>query len=76
MTLTGQVVKQPFAQGTKSEREAVLLEVSDGSRYVLRRLGGNAFCDPVLDELVEKRIKCRGDMHGFTFLMRDWEEID
>lgn len=76
MTLTGQVVKLPFAQGTKSERDAVLLEVSDGTRYVLRRLGGNAFCDAVLDDLVEKRIKCHGDLQGFTFLMRDWQEAE
>lgn len=76
MTLTGHVVKRPFAQGSKSERDAVLLEVSDDKRYVLRRLGGNAFSDPVLDELIEKRIKCRGELHGFTFLMKDWEETE
>ena len=76
MTLTGQVLKLPFAQGTKSERDAVLLEVSDGTQYVLRRLGGNAFRDPVLDDLVEKHISCRGDLHGSTFLMRQWTEIE
>lgn len=76
MTLTGQVVKQLVARGSKSEHEAVLLEVSDGKHYLLRRLGGNAFRDPVLDDLVAKRITCQGDLHGSTFLMRDWSETD
>ena len=76
MTLTGQVVKRPFALGSKSEREAVLLEVSDGQQFVLRRIGANAFCDPVLDALITKRITCQGDLHGSTFLIQQWTEAD
>lgn len=76
MTLTGQVVKQLVARGSKSEHEAVVLEVSGGKHYLLRRVGGNAFCDPVLDDLVAKRITCEGNLHGSTFLMREWNETD
>ena len=76
MTLTGQVVKRPIALGSKSEHEAVMLEVADGQQFVLRRLGGNAFRDPVLDDLVTKRITGQGDLRGSTFLMREWTELD
>lgn len=72
--LTGDVVKEPFAKGSKSERDAVLL-ISGGRRFVLRRQGGNAFQDPDLDRLVGKRIQCSGIITGFTFLMSEWSEI-
>ena len=44
--LEGAVTQQTTAQGSKSERAAVVLKATDGKTYVLRRHGGNAFVDP------------------------------
>jgi hypothetical protein len=73
MQLNGQVAKKPFAAGSKSEREAVIL-VTDAGEYVLRRKGGNPFFDKELENLVGKRICCEGDLTGYTFLMTKWTE--
>jgi len=74
MQLTGQVTKKPFAEGSKSEHDAVMLITKEGE-YVLRRRGGNPFSDPELDKLVGDRIRCEGDLTGYTFLMDTWAEI-
>ena len=55
MQHTGQVIRKPFAAGSKSERPAVMLQTGDGE-YVLRIQGGNPFHDPRLEELVGKQI--------------------
>ena len=73
MEHTGQVIRKPFAAGSKSERPAVMLQTRDGE-YVLRIQGGNPFHDARLEELVGKRITARGEVHGYTFLMKDWTE--
>lgn len=73
MQVTGTVIKRPFAAGSKSEREAVMLITSEGE-YVLRRQGGNPFFDQELENLVGKQISCEGDLTGYTFLMRRWTE--
>jgi len=73
MERTGQVIRKSFAAGSKSERPAVMLETGDGE-YVLRIQGGNPFHDPRLEELVGKRIVAHGEVHGYTFLMKDWTE--
>jgi hypothetical protein len=73
MECTGTVVRKPFAVGSKSERDAVMLHTAAGD-YVLRILGGNPFADPRLDALVGKRIRAHGELHGYTFIMRDWAE--
>jgi hypothetical protein len=67
------VVKRPFAVGSKSERDAIML-VTDAGQYVLRRQGGNPFVDPVLDGLVGKTIDGEGIVHGHTFIMSQWTE--
>ena len=72
--LTGLVIKAPFAQGSKSEREAILLDTGD-KRYVLRREGGHAFFDPVLEQLVGRKIRGAGRVTGYTFLLSDWAEV-
>ena len=74
MELIGCVVKKLYAAGTKSEREAVMLETAEGV-YVLRRVGGNAFQDPTLNLLVGSRICAKGDLHASTFMMTDWHAI-
>jgi len=73
MERIGQVICKPFASGSKSERPAVMLQTGEGE-YVLRIQGGNPFHDPRLEELVGKRIVARGEVHGYTFLMKDWTE--
>lgn len=73
MQLQGRVNKKLFAAGTKSEHEAVVLTTDEGE-YVLRRKGGNPFSDRVLESLVGKRIRCEGDLTGYTFLMTGWTE--
>jgi hypothetical protein len=72
--VSGEVVKAPFATGSKSEHEAVYL-VSDKGRFVLRRAGGNPFSDPELDSLVGKKIHGRGKLVGYTFLLSDWRVL-
>jgi hypothetical protein len=68
----GTVTRRLVAPGSKSEREAVVLDT--GARtLVLRRRGGNAFADPELDALVGRRIRARGTEHGGTLLMDGWE---
>jgi hypothetical protein len=72
--LTGLVIKAPFAVRSKSEREAILLDTGD-KRYVLRREGGNAFFDPVLEQLVGRKIRAAGRITSYTFLLSDWAEV-
>ena len=71
---TGLVVKEPFAVGSKSERDAVLL-VADDERYLLRREGGNPFADPALDALVGQRVTAHGVLQGTTFIICDWSIV-
>jgi hypothetical protein len=75
MELTGKVVKKRFAAASKSDRNAVIIETGSAD-VVLRRKGGNPFHDPALDDLVGKSIRATGELHGYTFLMSDWQEVD
>jgi hypothetical protein len=71
MGITGRVVKKPFAAGSKSEREAILLITEEGE-YVLRRQGGNPFYDQELEKLVGKKIEVDGKIIGYTLIMSNW----
>jgi hypothetical protein len=75
MQLNGRVIKKPYAIGTKSEREAVMLETADGT-YILRRLGVNAFQYSALEALVGSMILANGDLYGITFIIRYWNLTD
>ena len=68
---TGRVVRGPFARGSKSERQAMFIETAAG-RYVLRRQGGNAFRDPVIDRLEGKTIRCTGMLTDQTLIISAW----
>jgi hypothetical protein len=70
---SGRVSRSLVAPGSKSEREAVVLD-SDGDRFVLRRMGGNPFSDPQLDDLVGKTVHAVGEVHGPNFIMSEWTE--
>lgn len=75
-TLTGSVIKKLIAEGSKSEREAVLLVVGE-KEYILRQKGGNPYNDPELNELVGKKLKCDGKfIGGHVFLLEDWEDSE
>lgn len=71
--LAGPVIKKTISEGSKSERQAVVLVVGN-KEYVLRQDGGNPLKDPVLDALVGKNIKCEGRILGHCFILSDWEE--
>ena len=73
MERSGYVVRKTVAAGSKSERPAIVLQTDEGE-YVLRILGGNPFDDRRLESLIGKRIRARGELHGYTFLMDDWAE--
>ena len=75
MKFEGSVVRKPFASGTKSERVAIMLETSEGKDYVLRRQGGNAFRDDILEQLAGKKIRAEGTLAGYTLIMKDWSEL-
>jgi len=71
--LTGSVVVKAFAEGSKSEHDAVCLQTKEGT-FVLRRVGGNPFNDEVLRDLVGKRITSHGRVKGPYFMMDDFKE--
>ena len=69
MELDGQVVKKPFAIGTKSEHEAIYLETAQGN-FVLRRAGANPFeMDRDLEALVGQKVRCSGFVSRGTFFV-------
>ena len=70
--MTGVVARGPFGTGSKSERDAVWLETTEG-RFVLRRKGGPAFDDRALEKYVGKRVKCAGFIVGYTLLAEQIE---
>lgn len=72
---TGKVVLKRVSPGSKSERDAVCLVASDGE-YVLRRRGGNAFQDDVLEKLVGSTIHATGDIAGSVLILAEWKKID
>lgn len=69
----GTVVRKRFAEGSKSDHEAIWLICKD-VQYVLRRPGGNPFADPELAALVGKRIRARGTILDYVLILKDWEE--
>lgn len=66
-------MRKRVSPGSKSDREAVVLEVG-GRDLILRRRGGHAFKDAKLDALVGKRIHARGVLAGSTFIMEGWDD--
>ena len=71
----GQVVKGPFAVGSKSERQGIFLE-SKGDRYLLRQMGGTPYRDEELEKLVGKTIKAEGEIDDYLLMLSDWKVLD
>jgi hypothetical protein len=68
------VVKKKFAEGSKSEHDAIFLVTEDGE-HVLQRQGGNPFSDGILEGLVGKTITCEGFVHNYKFIISSfWEK--
>ncbi len=74
MLYQGKVVRQPFAVGSKSEHEAVVL-LSPQGPLKLRRPGGNPFRDPELEKLVGRDIACEGEVQNGQLLISRCEEL-
>lgn len=74
ITLTGDVILRITSRGSKSEHEAPMLQIK-GKHYILRRKGGNSFHDPEMINLVGKKIKAKGDLIDYVFIMEDWEIV-
>ena len=71
--VTGTVEQSRIAAGSKSEHVGIVLRTSEGNEYVLRRMGGNAFRDPVLEKLVGETITGTGLVAGNSYIMRRWK---
>jgi hypothetical protein len=70
----GDVVREAFASGSKSQRPAVLLRTRHGD-FVLRQGAGHPLVDPELDALVGKRLRVRGSVHRHMLTITTWQEV-
>ena len=73
MTIRGKVERRRVGGGSKSEHDAVVLTTKDGV-YTLRRRGGHAFEDPVLDSLVGKELEFEGLLQDNVLHVTSWRE--
>jgi len=71
----GEVIRRRVAQGSKSERMAVLLRTEAGE-FLLRREGGHPLRDPALDDLVGKTIECDAEAHDNLLIMSSWRVLE
>lgn len=69
----GTVKKRKFAESSKSEHQAVMLDTGK-AEYKLRRIGGNPFADVVLDDLVGCEVECVGVQRGTLLIIQSWKE--
>jgi hypothetical protein len=76
LQVSGVVRRRTVARGSKSEREAVVLDTEGGESYVLRRKGGPALGDDQLDHLVGRSIAAEGIGIGQVLIMHDWRTND
>ena len=67
----GRVAKKTVNKGSRSEREAVVLETNDQGPLVMRRPEGNPFSDPVLDKLVGSDVELQGDLYNGELFITD-----
>lgn len=72
--LNGKVIKEQYAFGSKSERDAHMLVVGK-EKLLLRRAGQNAFSDDGLDPLVGKKVSAYGYRHLGCFVMESYSLV-
>jgi hypothetical protein len=65
--LRGLVAKGDYGKSSKSERQAVFIDTSNG-RYVLRRKTGPAFDDAEVERYIGHVVECDGFLVGTTVL--------
>lgn len=70
----GRVSLGAYGTGSKSEHEAVYIDIG-GERYVLRRKNGPAFADAVLHRMVGQDVECDGFTVGRTLLAERLEVV-
>lgn len=70
--IAGHVTQEVINRGSKSEHDAVVLRTPKGQLYVLRRVGGPAFFDPVLKDLVGQSILAEGVSTRDVLFLRSW----
>jgi len=75
MEIKGHVIRKTVSKTSKSEHNAVCIQIEDHT-YMIRERGKNAFNNPELEELVGKEIKASGDIVGNVFFVRDYTVID
>lgn len=73
--LRGRVTQGEYGKGSKSEREAVFIETTNG-RYILRRKSGPVFGDTELVGYVGHEVECDGFVIGTTLLADRVEVVD
>lgn len=71
--LSGKAVRKTIAEGSKSERHAVLLQTKE-KEYILRKMGGNPFHDASLEMLDGKNITVKGILSRNLFLAKEIRE--
>ena len=71
--LKGKVISKPFSPGSKSEHDAIYLQVGK-KNYKLKRQGGNPFHDEELNKLVNKSITASGLLTDYFFEMGSYKE--
>jgi hypothetical protein len=76
--LTGRLLRDQVAPGSKSERTAVVIEADDGQTYFVRRRGAPAWGedDPNLAALVGRRVRVVGSVIAGTVLADEAELLD
>jgi hypothetical protein len=71
--MQGKVVLKKFAEGSKSEHDAVFLDTGDKA-YQLRRHGENPFDDAELKAMVGKNVKAKGLLNDQLFIAHELNE--
>ena len=69
MRLSGKVISEQVAAGSKSARDAVILSTPE-ERLILRRIGGHPFADEQTEALLGKTITVEGERRGQYFFYR------
>ena len=71
MKIRGRVERRLIGRGSKSEHDAVVLVTAEHV-YTLRRRGGHAFQDSVLDDLVGQELEFEGELHDNVLHVTRW----
>lgn len=69
----GRVIKRPFAVGSKSERDAVMLSTPKGD-LVLKIRGHHPFEDPELEALVGEEVELKAFRNGSHLIVVEWKK--